>query len=263
MTLLDGDRRAGRRRGRRRRAAAAPVPVRRHRLRRHRPRERRARWRAAGRRRAVRGRLPRPVRVRDPAVLLGPLRARAGPARHGPDPGGRRAGSPERGVEPQGPPAVLAHGDRGLADRPAGGRGHRRPARPHPARRRRLRRPHRRVGRDQRGRDHARVRPRRERHHEDGAAPRAGGDRRGDVRRGARDQPARHAPAQRLRHVARLRAPDRGVPGGRDPDRRARAAVAHAPGLLGRREDARRSSSASRASGCRSTSPRARSCPAT
>ena len=66
----------------------------------------------------------------------------------------------------------------------------------------------------------------------------------------------RDAAAQRLRHVRRLRAADRGLPRGRHPDRRPRAPVAHAPGLVGRREDARTSSSGSRASGCRSTSPR-------
>ena len=55
--------------------------------------------------------------------------------------------------------------------------------------------------------------------------------------------PRRHAAAQRLRHVRRLRAPHRGLPRGRHPDRRPRAPVAHAPGLVGRREDAGRARS--------------------
>ena len=214
---------------------------------------------APGRRRALRRRLPRPVRLRDPAVLLGPLRAGPRPAGHRADP--RRGALARRPRRPaQGSSPVLAHRHGRLAARPPGRRGHRRPARADPARRRRLRRCHRRVGRDQRGRDHARLRSRRERDHEDGPAARAGRDRRGDVRGRARDEPVGHPAAQRLRHVGRLRAPGRGLPGRGDPDRRPRAPVAHAPGLLGRSRRRSGSWSGSRASGCRSTSPRARSC---
>ena len=75
-------------------------------------------------------------------------------------------------------------------------------------------------------------------------------------------QPARDAAAQRLRHVDRVRVPHRGRARGGHPDRRPRPAEPHAPGLLGRGEDARRSSTGSRGTGCRCTSPRRRCCPA-
>ena len=48
-----------------------------------------------------------------------------------------------------------------------------------------------------------------------------------------RREPEGDTAAQRLRPVTRVRAPDRGLPRRRRPDRRARAPVAHAPGLLG------------------------------
>ena len=113
---------------------------------------------------------------------------------------------------------------------PAGG--------PDPPRRRRLRRADRRLGRRQRGGDHAGLHRRAERHHAARPGGRPGRADPDDVRGGARDQPRRDAPAQRLRPLGRLRAGHRGEPRGRRPDRRDRHPVAHAPGLVGRRADA-------------------------
>ena len=165
----------------------------------------------------------------------------------------------DRGVAGEGPPAVLAHGVAGVADR-APHRGDPRPAgRPDPTRRRRLRRADRRLGRRQRGGDHAGLHRRAERHHPARPGGRAGRGHPDDVRGGARDEPRRDAPDQRLRPLGRLRAGHRGGAGRRRRVRRDRPPVAHAPGLLGRRADARRSSAGSPGSGCRSTGPRTRS----
>ena len=166
----------------------------------------------------------------------------------------------DRGVLVKGHPLCWHTRHGGLAAGPAGRGGHRRAARPDPARRRRLRRPHRHVGRDQRGRDHAGLRPRRERDHADGPAARAGRDRRGDVRGGARDEPGATLLLNDFDMSADYERLIEGCLEAGHPDRRARAPVAHAPGLVGRREDARTCSIGSRASGCRSTSPRPRSC---
>src|SRR5665648_836640 len=146
----------------------------------------------------------------------------------------------ERGVALKGHPllwhTVTAPWLRDLPTR-EGGAG---PARADPTGRRGLRRPDRHLGRDQRGRDHAGLRQGRQRDHP--AVPRHRPDRDGapGLRRGARHQPAGHPAAQRLRHVHRLRVPDRGCARGRHRDRRARPAEPHAPGLLGGGEDAGR-----------------------
>ena len=240
VTVVDEAGAAARGPGGRRRPAAAPVPVRRHRLRPRRPRERGARRRAPGRRRAVGRGLPRPVRLRDPAVLLGPLRARPRPARHRPHPRRRPAGS-----------STAACSSR--ATRCAGT-----PSRPTGCWTCRSRRSSTsqlaRIRRDVA--DFAGLIDTWDVINEVVIMPVFDRGENGITRMAQRlgrvgivaatfeaareTNPGGHAAAQRLRHVRRLRAPDRGLPRGRHPDRRPRAPVTHAPGLVGRREDAGR-----------------------
>ena len=114
------------------------------------------------------------------------------PERGRPTPAAPRRGPlvHRRGVRRQGPSAVLAHGDGAVAVRADRTTRSRRPRSPGSSARSRTSRPDRHVGRDQRGRDHAGVRPVRERHHPSRPRARPRRDRPAGVRRGARGQPA-------------------------------------------------------------------------
>jgi len=98
----------------RRRSEEPPVPVRIHWLRVHSFGRRRTDRRRIGEGRVARQRVAGALQLRHAAVLLGPIRAGAGQARHKARPGRGEMVRPE-GRGHQGPSTVLAHRPAGLA----------------------------------------------------------------------------------------------------------------------------------------------------